>query len=71
MKLTLSIVCVKDDFLSAKIQNDSTFSVIKLRTGKRYNGTSNLEIVLINCCPHIRKLIMKDIDGYAYVGLLR
>ena len=64
-------ICDKDAFLNSEINNDATFSVIKSWTSKRYTGTPNFKNVMIKCSPQIRKHIMKDNDGYVYVGLSR
>ena len=61
----------KDVFLNSEINNDATFSVIKPWTSKMYTGTTNFKSVMIKCSPQIRKHIMKDNDGYVYVGLSR
>ena len=67
----VSKICDKDVFLNSEINNKATFSVIKSRTSKRYTGTPNFINVLIRCSSQIRKHIMKNNEGYVYVGLSR
>ena len=46
-------------------------TVKKFWTSKMYTGTPKFKNVMIKCSPQIRKHIMKDNDGYVYVGLSR
>ena len=64
-------ICVQDAFLSSEINNNITFLVKKSWTSKRYCGTPNFMNVMIKCSPQIRKHIIKEYDGYVYVGLTR
>ena len=67
----VSQICDKDAFLNSEIHNDETFSVIKSWTINRYSGTQKFKILMVKCSPQIKKHIMKDNDGYVYVGRSR
>ena len=64
-------ICDKDVFLESEINIDATYSVIKSRTSKRCTWIPNFKNVMIKCSPQIRKHIMKDNDGCAYMRLSR
>ena len=59
----------KDASLMSEINNDAIFSVIISWRSKRYTITPSFKNLMKKCSPQIRKHIMKDNDGYVYVGL--
>ena len=67
----VSKICDEDTYLNCEINNNTTFSVKKFWTSKRYSGTPKFKNALIKSSLQIRKQIMKDNDEYVYVGLSR
>ena len=65
----LTEICAKDTVINNEINKNAVFSVVKTWTNKNRPGSSRYKNVLVKCSPEIRNHVIKNNDGYLYVGL--